>query len=98
MTNARTTITDVEPLDGYSVRLWFADGAIHEVDLSHVFAHGGVFAPIRDDRSVFEAVAVDHEGGTIAWPGDVDLDPYVLRGDEQPSSGVSLPRRVVQPA
>jgi hypothetical protein len=98
VTNTRTTITSVEPLEGRRVRLAFADGAVHEVDLAPVFALGGVFAAIRDDRATFEAVHVDHESGTIAWPGDVDLDPDVLRGDHPPATGVALPRRVVQPA
>jgi hypothetical protein len=96
--NPRTTITSVEPLEGRRVRLAFADGAVHEVDLTAVLARGGVFAPIRDDRATFEAVRVDLESGTIAWPGDVDLDPDVLRGDEEPASGAALPRRIVQPA
>ncbi len=98
MTDPRTTIRAVEPLDGHRVRLTFADRAVHEVDLAPVFARGGVFAPIRDDRATFEAVRVDPESGTIAWPGGVDLDPDVLRGDQVPAFGVQLPRRVVQPA
>jgi Protein of unknown function (DUF2442) len=98
MTASRTTITDVEPLAERWVRLTFGDGAIHEVDLAGLLDAGGVFASIRDDRAVFEAVTVDHEFGTIVWPGDVDLDPDVLRGDQQPASGSELPRRVIQPA
>jgi len=46
----------------------------------------------------FEAVSVDREFGTIVWPGHIDLDPDVLRGDQPPASGRVLPRRVVQPA
>lgn len=96
--NPRTTIASVKPLEGHRVRLAFADGAVHEVDLAAVLARGGVFAPIHDDRATFEAVYVDHQFGTIAWPGDVDLDADVLRGDELPASGAVLPRRIVQPA
>jgi hypothetical protein len=98
MTASRTTITEVEPLTDRWVRLTFADGAVHEIDLAGVLEAGGVFASIRDDRTVFEAVTVDHEFGTILWPGDVDLDPDVLRGDHAPASGASVPRRVIQPA
>lgn len=94
----RTTITSVEPLEGHRVRLAFADGAVHDVDLTAVLARGGVFTPIRDDRATFEAVYVDHESGTVAWPGGVDLDPDVLRGDQKPASGIVMPRRIVQPA
>ena len=98
MTNPRTTVEHVEPLSGHWIRLSFGDGAVHDVDLSALFAAGGVFATIRDDRATFEAVHVDPEFGTIEWPGEVDLDPDVLRGDQHPASGVELPRRVVQPA
>src|SRR4051794_39645112 len=80
MTAPRTTITDVEPLAERWVRLTFGDGAVHEVDLADILEDGGVFAPIRDEHEVFEAVAVDPGAGTISWPGDVDLDPDVLRG------------------
>jgi len=98
VTNSRTTITQVEPLDGHWIRLSFADGAVHEVDLSGLLVAGGVFAAIRDDRATFEAVRVDPDFGTIEWPGEVDLDPDVLRGDQSPASGAELRRRVVQPA
>jgi hypothetical protein len=98
MTASRTTITDVQPLTERWVRQTFADGAVHEIDLAGVLQAGGVFASIRDDRDTFEAVAVDHEFGTITWPGDIDLDPDVLRGDQAPASGSAIPRRVVRPA
>jgi Protein of unknown function (DUF2442) len=74
MTASRTTITDAEPLTGRWIRLTFADRAVHEIDLAGVLETGGVFALMRDDRTVFGAVAVDHEFGTITWPGDIDLD------------------------
>jgi hypothetical protein len=98
MNEPRTTITEVEALAARGVRLTFGDGAVHEVDLAGLFEAGGVFAAIRDDRTLFEAVAVDHDFGTITWPGDIDLDPDVLRGDQAPASGAVLPRRVIQPA
>ncbi len=98
MNASRTTVTEVEPLAERWLRLTFADGAVHEVDLADVLQAGGVFAQIRDDRDVFEAVTVDREFGTVMWPGDVDLDPDVLRGDELPASGAAIPRRVIQPA
>ncbi len=98
MNQPRTTITSVEPLAERWVRLTFADGAIHEVDLSGLLQSGGALALIRDDRAAFEAVAVEPEFGTIVWPGDVDLDPDVLRGDQPPASAPPPPRRVIQPA
>lgn len=98
MNPSRTTITRVEPLAEYWLRLTFGDGAVHEVDLAGLLQAGGVFASIRDDPDVFEAVTVDREFGTVVWPGEVDLDSDVLRGDQPPASGRALPRRVVQPA
>ena len=98
MNASRTTVTEVEPLAERWLRLTFADGAVHEVDLAGVLEAGGVFAQIRDHREVFESVTVDREFGTIVWPGDIDLDPDVLRGDELPASGAAIPRRVIQPA
>ncbi|HUR86042.1 MAG TPA: DUF2442 domain-containing protein [Solirubrobacteraceae bacterium] len=89
---------EVEPFAERWVRLTFGDGAVHEVDLTGLLEAGAVFASVRDDRDVFEAVSVDREFGTIVWPNDIDLDPDVLRGDQPPASGPSLPRRVIQPA
>jgi hypothetical protein len=98
VTSLRTAVTDVEALSGRWIRLTFADGAVHDVDLAPVLSQGGVFSAIRDDREAFEAVSIDPETRTVAWPGDVDLDPDVLRGDFAPASGHTLPRRVVQTA
>lgn len=98
MSASRTTITEVELLADRWVRLTFGDGAVHEVDLAGLFEAGGVFASVRDDRTAFETVAVDSEFGTLVWPGEIDLDPDVLRGDQVPASGPALPRRVIQPA
>jgi hypothetical protein len=98
MSAVRTTVIEVEPLAERWLRLTFADGAVHEVDLAGVLQAGGAFAQIRDDREVFESVSVDREFGTIVWHRDVELDPDVLRGVESPASGVAIPRRVIQSA
>lgn len=65
------------------------------MDLGPTLALGGVFAPIRSDRAIFQAATVDPEGHTIVWPGDVDLDPWVLRGIHAAEDGVPLARRVI---
>jgi hypothetical protein len=88
-------ITDVEPLEGHWLRLRFSDGAVKDVDLSGLLARGGVFASIRDDRSVFEQVRVNPASRTIEWPGDIDLDPDVLYGRAEPTSGAVIQRRTV---
>jgi len=89
-------IEAVEPLDGYWLRLTFSDGAIKDVDLGALLARGGVFSAIHDDRQVFERVRVNSESQTIEWPGEVDLDPEVLYGRFEPSSGVTIPRRTIR--
>ena len=96
MNASRTTIVHVEPLAERWLRLSFGDGAVHEVDLAETFRAGGVFAAIRDHDDIFGAVAVDQEFGVIVWPGDVDLDPDVLRGDRPSATGRPLPRRIIQ--
>ena len=89
-------ISEVEPLAGCSIRVSFSDGAIKEIDLSDLFAGGGIFAPIRDQRDVFEQVRVNPETQTVEWPGEVDLDPEVLYGRHEPASGARLVRRTIK--
>jgi hypothetical protein len=93
MTSAR--IADVRPLADHWLRLWFADGAIIDVDAWPIIADGEVFEHIRADRAVFDRVRAD--GWTIVWPGDVDLCPDVLYGHGEPASGTRFARRVVRP-
>jgi Protein of unknown function (DUF2442) len=58
------------------VVLTFEDGLEGEVDLSgHLW--GPVFERVRTPAG-FEEMYVDEEGGTIAWPGEVDLAPDTL--------------------
>lgn len=89
-------IRDVEPLDGYWLRLRFSDGAVKDVDVGELLAEGGVFATIRDQRDIFEQVRVNPESQAIEWPGEVDLDADVLYGRFEPASGVRIARRTIQ--
>jgi uncharacterized protein DUF2442 len=79
----RIRIETVEPLDGYVLRLGFSDGSHREVDLEPEL-WGPVFEPLRD-QEIFRQVAVDTQLGTIVWPTGADMDPDVLRGDQQPA-------------
>jgi len=90
-------VIEVEPLEGLQIRATFSDGAIKEIDLSEVIGKGGVFAPIRDRREIFEQVRVNPESHAVEWPGEVDLDPDVLYGRFEPASGVRLERRTIRP-
>lgn len=69
-------ITNVIPLDGYKLRLKFSDGSSGIADVSDI-PHTGVFAPWAD-KEFFRLVSIDKESGTLLWPGEIDLDPYVL--------------------
>jgi hypothetical protein len=89
-------VTEVTPLEGLRLRVSFSDGAIKEVDVAEVLAAGGVFAPIYERREVFEQVAVNHDSGTVEWPGEVDLDPEVLYGRYEPASGQRIERRTIR--
>ena len=91
-------ITSAAPLDGRWVRLHFSDGLVQDVNLAPVFERDGVLSAIRDDRSVFEQVRVNPESGTVEWPGEIDLDPDVLYGSDEPAHDVPLERRIVEAA
>ena len=68
-------VIDVEPLEGFRVRLEFEDGTQREVDLKP-YLHGPIFESIRKDEAVFRSVKI--EGGAIAWDNGADIDPDVL--------------------
>jgi hypothetical protein len=68
-------VRGVTPLAGRAVRLELTDGTTREVDLTR-YLYGPIFAPVRDDDTVFRAVFV--ENGTVAWPNGADIDPDVL--------------------
>jgi Protein of unknown function (DUF2442) len=75
-------VTEVDPLDGYRLRLTFNDGLIREIDLADRL-WGPMFEPLKD-QAYFRRVQVDEDAGTIAWPNGLDLDPDVLHGDFPP--------------
>jgi hypothetical protein len=66
----------VIPRPEHTVRIVFADGEVRDVDITPLL-DTPAFSPLRE-ASIFEQVKVDQNTGTIAWPGDVDLDPDVI--------------------
>lgn len=68
-------IREVQPLDGFKLRLTLTDGSVIERDVSRLLI-GPIFDPIRADPTVFARVRV--EGGTTVWPNGADLCPDVL--------------------
>jgi hypothetical protein len=77
-------VAEVEPLDGFSLRLRFNDGSERVVDLESEL-WGPVFEPLKADPDLFRQVRVDEEIGTIVWPNGADMDPDVLHGSRQPA-------------
>lgn len=77
-------VESVTPLDGYRLRVVFTDGTERTIDVEP-YLHGPVFEPIKRDRSLFEAVSVDDELGTIVWPNGADIDPDVLYEGLEPA-------------
>ncbi len=81
----------VEAIENYVLRLTFSDGLVRELDFAPT-VRAGVFTSIADP-SMFEAVFVDDQTGTICWPNGVDLDPDVLHGGAE-STASFAPRSV----
>jgi len=70
-------VVAVEALEDQRLHVTFADGRAGDIGLRDVVALTGVFAPLVDPE-LFRRVYVDHDLGTVAWPGGVDIDPVAL--------------------
>ena len=68
-------VTDVATLDGFWLRLTLSNGDVVERDVRDLLS-AGVLQPVRERRDLFEAAFVD--GGTVAWPGGIDIAPETL--------------------
>lgn len=75
-------LLEVEPLNGYTVRVRFDDGTSGEVDLSYLLDYGGVFEPLRDP-DFFRQLRADPEAGTVVWPNEADVAPETLYAHAQ---------------
>ncbi len=70
------SIVDVDARPEYRLWLQFEDGVEGVIDLSDLVGRG-VFAAWTDLK-VFQAVTIDLESGTVAWPHGIDLAPDTL--------------------
>lgn len=68
-------IRSAEALDDYWLRVTLSDGSTVERNVRDLL-RGPVFEPLRSDCALFGHVRV--AGGTVTWPGELDLDPNVL--------------------
>ena len=70
------SITAVEIIQPFTLRLRFDDGLIRIIDFEPLL-YGELFGPLRDP-AVFARVALDPEIHTIVWPCGADFDPATL--------------------
>ncbi len=80
-------VTNVQPLEGYQLRITFNDGAVRDVDFAEDLQRAAdtLAEPLRD-LDYFRQVRVDEQLRTIVWPNGLDADPVVLHGDRSPVS------------
>ena len=69
-------VTRFEIVGPYTLTVRFEDGTEQVIDFEPVL-RGELFGPLRD-RTVFDAVVVDSEAGTLVWPNGADFDPATL--------------------
>jgi hypothetical protein len=76
MSTTTPKLVSAEYLDGYRIRLRFADEACGVVDLERQL-WGEVFEPLKRIAR-FREFRVDDEMNTIVWPNGADLAPEFL--------------------
>jgi hypothetical protein len=80
-------------LDDHCLPLTLTNGDIVELDIGALL-RGPVFEPLGDDARFRQ---VTTRAGTVAWPGDLDLDPDVLIwGGPAPRDPALRPPRVLR--
>ena len=85
MLGTMLTIKRAEPLDDYWVRLFLSDGSTIERNVRDLL-RGPVFEPLRADYDRFRRLRA--RGGTVEWPGRLDLDTDVLIWNGPPPNEV----------
>jgi hypothetical protein len=60
----------------YTLALSFEDGTEQQIDFRPVL-EGELLGPLQD-LTVFNAVTLDKEVGTVTWPNGADFDPATL--------------------
>jgi hypothetical protein len=88
-------VTAVKALEDFSVELKFNDGSVGIVDMKGwVVGRGGIFETLSNP-TVFAQVRLSDSGGTIEWPGGIDLCPDVLYSRV---TGIPIPFAEPEPA
>jgi len=81
-------VVSVVAVDGYSIRVEFADGAIGTADLRTLVREHPAYRALKDP-AVFGGVFVHPELKAVCWAGGIDIAPETLRhlatGEPYPS-------------
>ena len=72
---ALVRISEVKPLSEFHVEITLTTGEVVKRDL-RPFLNGPVFESLRADEEQFRKVRA--EGGSLVWPGEIDLCPDVV--------------------
>ena len=70
-------VVRVKPQPGYRLHLEFENSEKRIFDVSP-YLENGIFCQLKDP-SVFYRAYID--GGTVAWPGEIDIAPETLYDD-----------------
>jgi len=89
MSHAIHRVTGFEIAGPHVLNVAFQDGTEQRIDFRPVLK-GVLFGPLQD-LTVFNAVALDTEAGTLTWPNGADFDPAMLH--DWPSVGSELAAR-----
>ncbi len=76
ITNMLLHVIAVECVGPCTLRVWFDDETIKDVDFSGEL-WGEVFEPMRDPEFFLQA-SVNAETGTVEWPNGADVAPGFL--------------------
>lgn len=69
-------VTRFEIVGPYTLAVAFEDRTEQVINFEPVL-RGELFGPLRDE-TVFNAVSLDSEAGTLVWPNGADFDPATL--------------------
>jgi hypothetical protein len=70
------TITRVQVIGPWMLRIAFGDGSQRDIDFAPILV-GELYGPLQDE-TLFNQVRVDPEIRTIVWPNGADFDPATL--------------------
>ena len=77
-------VTGVRVLSRYVLEVTFDGGEVRVVDVEPLL-WGSAFEPLRRDYTLFRAVTVDANAGTIVWSNGADLAPDMLYEPSKPA-------------